>query len=778
MEMVMEDRKMWVASEGTTIFKEGNPVDFVGMVLDGKVRVNTQAGSYSVGPGEVIGFSGLQEKVYCDTCISETAVKICPFIVKGEDPLEHLLQGDSKAVTIILRSLANQAGKRATLYLKLYEESSGIYRTLSGAYRKFQDHSMKVLGQKPALPEWDNLEPLYEEYDIDKDTMQYYGELGTVGLEEFQKFAGERHAIAKYLADNILEFIKTLDNHCGALLDIYKENFEQFVSEEKECLMLKYFRLYKAGKDGGQDMSFMKSQIAYLMQTLNGIQERSVKARGLDFGYVTEKWKNTFELYKGNGEEAEVSEQAELSDESIQELVEKELRDSMERLLQYSNIPEDRRTLFAESWQQYRASREQAVEEDQVRRILRKIEEIFYEIYEGVFLRAESENDQSLLIQLFLNFGFMDEKALDEKDKIALYRCMKKIEAGSSGMYHIYTIRQWLQLIYSGKKEPSKNEFDMDYRETFLDMKKSRKFTPEEERAYFADQKAKLDFEIKNMFRKNNRLISGQLGFFCPILNGEQLVQGIEGNFLSYYEIEEGMEEIRSIDFSAFYRETMYQNVEKKIERAQIMVEVLPDFILMPCAGVRGSMWQEIEGKRRVSPGRFILPIFLCADISEILLKMVGKFRWELCRTIQGGYWNNIAEKSLTSEFCDYLQFYKKNRDLNEQAKQKIRDKMKQFRNNYCDLFVNDYVLWIRYESRGASKLNKVSRDIILRYCPFARAYRESLMNNPMFSEMIGVWARKNELKLRAVQNQNLHLEKTGAEITQELKDTLDFYRM
>lgn len=776
--MEMEDRKMWIAGEGTTIFKEGRTVDFVGLILDGTVRVETEAGNYSVGAGEVIGFSGLQEKVYCDTCISETVVKLCPFRVKEEEALEELLQADGKTVAIILHSLASQAHKIADLYRKVYEESGSIYRTLAGTYRKYQDHAMRILGQRQHLPEWESLEPLYEEYEVDKDTMQYYAELGTVSLDEFQKFAGERHSVAKFLAENTLDFIKNMETNCNALLDISRENFVRFVSEEKDCLALKYFRLYKTGKETGKETGFVKLQIDYLLQALNGIQERSMKARGEGFGYRLENWRKTFELYKGTESEEEEVQTEELSEEAVRELVKKELRDSMKRLLKYCGIAEERQETFTDCWNTYLASREKALEEDQVRRILRKIEDIFYDIYENVFLRAEAENNQELLTRLFLNFGFMDEKIFQEKDLIAMYRCLQKAEEKHQGMYHIYTIRQWLQLIFSGEKEPSKNEFDMDYRENFLDMKKTRKFTPEEERAYFADQKGKLSFEIKNMFRKNNRLISGQLGFFCPVLNVEQFVQGIEGSFLTNYEIEEAMEEIRRVDYSAFFRETMYQNVEKKIERAQIMVEVLPDLILMPCVGIRGSMWQEIEGKRRVSPGRFMLPVFLSADISEILLKMVGKFRWELCRTIQGGYWNNISERSLTSEYCDYLQFYKKNRDLNDQVKQKIRDKLKQLRKNYCDMFVSDYVQWIRYESRGASKLNKVSRDIILRYCPFSKEYRATLRNNPMFSDMLTVWERKNELKFRSVQSQIMHFEKAGAEITPELKDTLDFYQM
>ncbi len=776
MENKMEDRKMWVSGANQTIFEKGEPIEFAGLIIDGIVNVQWEGGIYQIGAGDVIGFAGLREGVHSCTYHSENGVKMCPFLVKGETPLEHLLSGDSKTVSIILRSLANHACKRMGGYLRLYEESEGIFRILTTASRKYQDYAAQILGVKPDMYDWNSVEPFYEECEIGKELQQFYTELGSVSLDDIQRFAGERHAVARYLAEDVLDFMDLLGDYCEKLIQISQRDYEEIVSGKKDCLLLQYFRLYKTGVDEGADLSFFQLQINYLLQILEDIEGRSKRERGLSFGYSKEKWIEVFALYKGSAKAEEGQSQA--NEEEIRSLVEKELRDSMNRLVQYSGIEEEKQSQFLEYWKEYVGMKNKGGDEEELRRILRRIEEIFYDIYEGVFLHAEEDKNSNLYVRLFLNFGFMDEKIFQEKDLIALYSCQMQLEKAAEMKYNVYTIYQWLQAIYSGKKEPSKNEFDMDYREVFLDMKRTRRFTPGEEAAYFADSQGKLRFEIKNMFRKNNRQISGQMGFFCPVLTGEQLLQGIEGNFLTYEEIENGMDELRKIDFSAFYRETMYQNPEKKIERAQIMVEVLPDIILMPGVGIRGSMWQDIEGKRRVSPGRFILPIFLCGDINEILYKLVGKFRWELCRTIQGAYWNNMTEKSLTAEFYDYLQFYKKNRDLNDQAKQKIRDKMKQYRNNFSEIFVSDYVQWIRYESKGASKLNRVARDILLRYCPFAKEYRDALGNNPMFSESIGIWERKNDMKIRAVLNQQVHLEKAGAEITQELKDTLDFYRM
>lgn len=51
-----------------------------------------------------------------------------------------------------------------------------------------------------------------------------------------------------------------------------------------------------------------------------------------------------------------------------------------------------------------------------------------------------------------------------------------------------------------------------------------------------------------------------------------------------------------------------------------------------------------------------------------------------------GNYWNDLREHSLTAEYCDYMQFYKKNKDLSEEIKDKIRTQYKNCRNNTRDV--------------------------------------------------------------------------------------------
>ena len=168
-----------------------------------------------------------------------------------------------------------------------------------------------------------------------------------------------------------------------------------------------------------------------------------------------------------------------------------------------------------------------------------------------------------------------------------------------------------------------------------------------------------------------------------------------------------------------------------------IHLEYLPDIILMPNVGIRGVMWQEIEGKKRNSPGRMFFSIFHMEDISTTMVRLTGEFRWEMCKRIQGSRWNDISERSLTSEYFDYVQFYRRNHDLSSEAKEKIRNSLQRARNSFKEMFVRDYIVWILFEGTGSPRLNKVARRILFTYCPFPAALAKTMEQNPTFSEML-----------------------------------------
>ena len=144
-------------------------------------------------------------------------------------------------------------------------------------------------------------------------------------------------------------------------------------------------------------------------------------------------------------------------------------------------------------------------------------------------------------------------------------------------------------------------------------------------------------------------------------------------------------------------------------------------------------MWQETEGAKADTPARFMFPMFTTADIDDLMLVVVARYRWEICRHVQGVHWNDIRDKSLTSEYYDYLQFYRKNSALSSEAKEKIKLLLQRVRNNFKEAFVKDYQNWMKYESKGSFRLNRAAREILITYCPFSKEIRKTLAANPLY---------------------------------------------
>lgn len=74
------------------------------------------------------------------------------------------------------------------------------------------------------------------------------------------------------------------------------------------------------------------------------------------------------------------------------------------------------------------------------------------------------------------------------------------------------------------------------------------------------------------------------------------------------------------------------------------------------------------------------------------------------CAAVWGARWNDLSERSLTSEYCDYIQFYRKNRDLSTDAKDKLKSALQKAKNSYKEMFVRDYVSWVLYEGAGSAE--------------------------------------------------------------------------
>ena len=309
-------------------------------------------------------------------------------------------------------------------------------------------------------------------------------------------------------------------------------------------------------------------------------------------------------------------------------------------------------------------------------------------------------------------------------------------------------------------------------------MKRTVNITEEPMLAYKRSRKKKVEFEIRNMFMSGNRVTYGRVSSFCPIIMEEDFINVVEKMAVTAEKIENAINKVRRLDYSALYHEVMFSDPDRGINQEWIKKEILPDVILMPNAGTRALMWQETAGAKVDTPARFLFPIFTAVDLDELMIETIGRYRWEICRRVQGVYWNDIREKSLTSEYCDFIQYYRKNSDLSAEAKEKIKTALTRARNSYREVFVKDYQAWMKYESQGSFRLNKVSRDIMARYCPFAKEIRTGLSSNPQYQNAFNRLDAENKRKLQRFTTLYDKYQAAGGTITAALKENLRFYQM
>jgi len=340
---------------------------------------------------------------------------------------------------------------------------------------------------------------------------------------------------------------------------------------------------------------------------------------------------------------------------------------------------------------------------------------------------------------------------------------------------NIFTAYEWLVSIYKGDRDPSLSEFDMDWTSYLRDLKNQKQIDAKEEARLLADKDEKLMYEMENCFPVVNRVTFGNPSRFCPVFSSHNVIRGIEDSLVTPAKIKEILDDVRRIDFSAFYRETAFSDQKAGVTSETINVEILPNIVLMPNLGIRASMWQEIEGRLRTTPARMFMPIFLEGDLAPIVIKLVAEFRWEICRRIQGSRWNDLTDPSLTSYFCDYLQFYMNNRSIAMQTMTEIRNELSAARNNYKVVFVQNYLMWIVNESKGMARLNSIALGILMTFCPFNAEIRETLTKNMRYNEALNRYNAKRQKRVQRLTLLIKKLNQGGKPAPQELRDELEF---
>lgn len=763
---------------GTKLFKKSEPVEMVGIVLQGVVEAISEYGKIQLSVASMVGLMDIHQGTYLYDYVVKEEVTIFPFKYDKEEDLDKIMHLGADYAGVMVANATSQTLQVLKFHEALVESAASLFEFLkeyNAIYENDCSHFQNSSEKSSTIIE--QLEMIDEKYLLLDDGVEYFRSLSHIAADNQKQFFGASKTVSRYHVNVASRLVNKINESCLAVIKYTNQLIPLLADKGVDSLFSSFAKLAVEMGQAKSDNTLVLEHVSDVIEEISKIYtiytETLMIPVGIDVKWIKSLYSNILNLSEKKSEMEEDT--TNLSFKYAEKDIERailETEHATNKILKYSGFDAEKQKEFKELLILSKSQNDNEMMDNENRKVRQKIASYFYEVYEKVFFRAEEEKNDSKLINLFLNFGFFDETLFDKEHLLELYY----LEI-TPVKHQIYTIRQWLQAIFNGEKEPSVNEFEMDYKEDFRDQKRTRKFSPEEERAYLNDRRKKVHYEITNFFRLVNRMTSGHILSFSPILSQDSFVRDIKKTFVTKEYAFSKLESVLKIDYSAFYREQVYQDNEKLKEHVYIMKQILPDIILMPNVGSRGVMWQEISEKRRDTPARFVFPIFTIEDMQNLFIRVVGAFRWELCRTVQGVRWNDIRDKSLTSEYSDYVQFYRNNREIPAQTKDKIKLQLQKAKNSFKEMFVMDYENWIRYEAQGAIKLNKVAREIMFVYCPLSKEIRDRIAAQPAFADAAGRFQRERLKKVKEVTNRYINVSKRIGELPEILQDNINFYK-
>lgn len=449
----------------------------------------------------------------------------------------------------------------------------------------------------------------------------------------------------------------------------------------------------------------------------------------------------------------------------------------LEILLSQAGIPQEQQDILRANLAIVEKSKSDDMTDATSRKIRDAISSIFFDMYEEVFKKSLTQfDDNTEDYQCFLTTTHIDERllSLQQNSELGLL-AERSLGASQAG---VYTLKEWLEKIYKGEKDPSVNEFGQDYFEVFREKKKRGEVSEKDRGAYEANKDARLRFEIENLFKLGQRLCYGHMHGYFPMLHSGMISGNLMQTLVTPEKLEMSIKKILDVDYSAFHREIVYSNSPKNIKNELVMMPVRPDIILIPTFGSRAVMWQEMTGKAKNTPGRILFPLFTMENIDDMMLEVVAKFRWSLSKSMVGFIRQDTQQHTLFTDYYDYLQFYKKNRDLSPEVREKIKAQVDKYRNNVAEIFAADYQTWINFESKGLVRLNKVARGILFKYCPFSKGIRSELQKHPLFSKNITSFDATLARSVKIIEARYNKLRKPNVPLDRELEENLAYHNM
>ena len=712
-------------TKGSKIFVASDINFTMGLIISGRVAITIGNHQIVLSPGDIVGALDFAQNTYSFEYVALSSVEMIPYVFNEQKGLWSLLQSDDKLLGHLFRSFRVQIGELISLYLSLkndYDSLGEFVNSLSKRYLAM----CQILQIKPKLlPASGDIVPLSGQLPF--WLTEYYSSVNELLNEPSRLSAGFAFGfLAKSAQD-----IAILNGQIGSMAGNMAGYSALLINESGFDFYDIYSQLYFTARDLGNDPVFVLNtlnQILAKVRELGVCPATLIDARQNEFNNLSMPMVSSVESSVSNA------------------VTTAKLSNAVNEILEFADTVNSTAGEFRRCIDAYRSLDNRDSESADVVDLKKRLTSLFYIIYSDVVTKAIKQDTVPVVIKMFINFGFVDAELAGMNNAIELYEIADKFNGNPS--MGIYTMLEWFKAVFEGRKLPSRNEFAVDYAKYVRTLVKEGRISIASEEEMLTNGREKIIYELNNMFNSVNRMTYGRPHSFCPVLSESNLLKNPKQLLSSPDKLLDCINFYKDIDYSVFFHEYNFEDYKFGIKET-VYADIRPDIILTPNVGNRVVLWQEIEGMNRRSPGRVCISALYADNLNRGILRSFAEFRWEMCKRDNGMRWSDVTSHCLTGEYYDYAQFYSKNKELSIDAKDKIRENLKRCRNNYKELFINDYINYMIYEIQGSVRLNKAVRDILFKFAPPSMPFREKLATNQLFDEVLQ--------KIRIEQGQALH---------------------
>ena len=753
---------------GEIFIEEGQTLDCFWYISGGNVSAEFPGGSISLEKGDIIGVCDFNKDCHF---LSYRAVTDCSIVPYGSPAVllrtkffgEHPDNRTRLALAMnrFVRKLLNS-------YTTAYRSCKELYDFLLSSYSSYRTFCETLHIVIKELPGVAALEPLEESFAPNPWITAHYAGLHNIMLNKsVAPILHENQFVPGYLyrASNDIHILL---ERSWALYDHLKDISNLLLNESGLDLFDLYTGLYyRIGMQNPSSPAIAEAIENIYSHSKNQpiIPAQLTESRIQGYRSQIEKMKKLIES-SGDGAGADPSADFDAPAKLV---------NATDIILEYAGCSDEISATFKNALAEYKQLSDKNATSQEAMKLRRSLTDVFYQVYNAAFVVSLQDNNIPPILKMFFNFGFVDADLCGMESAAYLYQNVGHY-AGTPE-HGIYTAYEWIRAIFEGKKEPSINELDVDFEKHVHTLKAEGSITAEAAKEMLTDNMQKVNFELENLFQRGCKITSGRPSVFCPVLSEHQFIKDPKDALLYPDQIIKQLDAIRAADYTVFARKNLTVLSEKENIHDFFNVEILPDIILMPVVGMRGAMWQEIVGRSRMTPARMMLPIFQLEDLEKIMIRMVGEYRWEMCKRVQGARWNDVTDPSLTSLYYDFLQFYRKNSELSTDTKEKIKTGLQKCKQNFKEYFLTDYMTYLLFECKGSPHLVKNARAILFSQCPLSAPIRQRLSTNPIYQDLLEAHGRSVADRCKKLDNLGKKLLSKGEPIPEVMQQEVAFIK-